>query len=126
MLISEAVLLIFQATVIGKGGEVLVLDMGEPINIKDLAESLIRLNHLEPYKDIDIVFTGLRPGEKISEELFTTEEESVMTSHRKIYIANKQSKLNDIELKNIISRLYKFLDNPEKLKSILREYISFN
>ena len=80
----------------------------------------------EVTKDIDIVFTGLRPGEKISEELFTTEEESVMTSHRKIYIANKQSKLNDIELKNIISRLYKFLDNPEKLKSILREYISFN
>ncbi|MDD8013831.1 MAG: nucleoside-diphosphate sugar epimerase/dehydratase, partial [Acidobacteriota bacterium] len=87
MSIPEAVLLVFQAAHQGRGGEVFVLDMGEPVRIRDLAENLIRLNGLEPGKDIEIVATGMRPGEKLFEELLTAEEGVDSTSHDKIYVA---------------------------------------
>ena len=70
MTIPEAVHLVLQASAMGQGGDVFVLKMGEQVRILDLAEDLIRLSGLEPYKDIDIVFTGIRPGEKMSEELW--------------------------------------------------------
>jgi FlaA1/EpsC-like NDP-sugar epimerase len=69
-----------------KGGEVFVLDMGEPVKIVSLAEDLIRLSGFNPYKDIDIVFTGLRPGEKLFEELLMAEEGLSPTTHQKIFI----------------------------------------
>ncbi len=87
MTIPEATQLVLQAGGLGKGGEIFLLDMGEPVRILDLAEELIRLSGLIPYKDIDIVFTGLRSGEKLYEELLTKEEGVKETPHKKIKIA---------------------------------------
>jgi FlaA1/EpsC-like NDP-sugar epimerase len=126
MTISEAVLLVFQAATMGKGGEVFVLDMGEPIKIVKLAETLIKLHGLEPYKDIDIVFTGLRPGEKLFEELLTAEEGTDKTYHKKIFIAKISDKLSLEEVKNLI-RLLQNAENmsANEIKEILKKYIRF-
>jgi FlaA1/EpsC-like NDP-sugar epimerase len=86
MTISEAVTLVLHASTLGKGSEIFVLDMGEPVRIVDLAENLIRLAGLVPYEDIDIQFTGLRPGEKLFEELTYDGENIVPTYHEKIKI----------------------------------------
>jgi len=87
MTISEASQLIMQAAVLGSGGEIYVLDMGEPVKITYLAEQLIRLSGKEPGKDIQIVYTGLRPGEKLFEELFHELEPYEQTQHEKIFLA---------------------------------------
>lgn len=87
MVTSEAVLLVLQAGALGQGGEVFVLDMGQPIRIVDLARELIRFHGLEPDKDIPIVFTAPRPGEKLFEDLLTAEEGTTATAHRKIFVA---------------------------------------
>ncbi|WP_088555113.1 nucleoside-diphosphate sugar epimerase/dehydratase [Calderihabitans maritimus] len=87
MTVSEAVQLVIQAGAMARGGEVFVLDMGKPVKIVDLARDLIRLSGFEPDKDIKIEFTGIRPGEKLFEELLTAEEGVTATRHRKIYIA---------------------------------------
>ena len=88
MLISEACLLVMQAQAMGSGGEVFVLDMGSPVKIIDLAKEMIRLSGFEPDKDIAIVFTGVRPGEKLFEEILTAEEGVVATKNHKIFKAN--------------------------------------
>lgn len=88
MTIPEACQLICQAGIMGEGGEIFLLDMGEPVKILNLAENLIKLSGLEPYKDIEIVFTGLRPGEKLYEELFNAWEELLPTPHNKIMRLN--------------------------------------
>jgi FlaA1/EpsC-like NDP-sugar epimerase len=88
MTISEASQLIMQAAVLGSGGEIYVLDMGEPVKITYLAEQLIRLSGKEPGKDIQIVYTGLRPGEKLFEELFHELEPYENTQHEKIFLAH--------------------------------------
>ena len=87
MTISEACRLILQTTVMGSGGEIFVLDMGEPVKILYLAEQMIRLSGKIPGEDIKIEFTGLRPGEKLHEELFHTDENLTDTSHEKIMLA---------------------------------------
>lgn len=87
MVTSEAVQLVLQASVIGRSGQVLVLDMGEPVRIVELAEDVIRFYGLEPNVDLPIVFTGMRPGEKLFEELLTSEEGSEATAHKKLSIA---------------------------------------
>lgn len=87
MTIPEAVQLVIQAGAMGKGGEVFVLDMGQPVKIVDLAKDLIRLNGLEPDVDIAIEFCGLRPGEKLFEELLTAEEGTDATTHERIFVA---------------------------------------
>lgn len=86
MTIPEAVSLVMTAGEMAKGGEIFVLDMGEPVKIIELAETLIRLSGYEPYKDIEIIFTGLRPGEKLFEELLMDEEGLQRTANQKIFV----------------------------------------
>lgn len=87
MTIPEAVQLVIQAAALGHGGEIFVLDMGEQVRVVDLATELLRLSGLEPGRDVEIVFTGPRPGEKLSEELFANGEEPRPTQHEKILVA---------------------------------------
>jgi FlaA1/EpsC-like NDP-sugar epimerase len=86
MTIPEAAQLVLQAGAMGDGGEIFILDMGEPVRILDLAKEAISLSGLKPFEEIDIVFTGVRPGEKLSEELQITEEQMSKTRHPKIFI----------------------------------------
>jgi len=86
MTIPEAAQLVLQAGAMGQGGEIFVLDMGEPVRILDLAKAAITLSGLRPFADIDIVFTGVRSGEKLYEELELTEEQMSKTRHPKIFI----------------------------------------
>ena len=90
MTIPEAVQLVLQAAVLGQGGEVFVLDMGEPVKIVDLARDLIRLSGLEVGRDIEIKFTGVRPGEKLYEELFFGAEMATPTTHPKVLRARHE------------------------------------
>lgn len=90
MTIPEAVQLVLQAAALGQDGEVFVLDMGEPLRVLDLALDLIELSGLQPYADIDIEFTGVRPGEKLSEELFVDGENYHTTRHDKIFVAHNR------------------------------------
>jgi len=90
MTIPESVQLIIQAGAIAKGGEIFVLDMGEMVKINDLARDLIRLSGYEPERDIQIIYTGIRPGEKLYEELFTNREEIAATTHKRIFISKKE------------------------------------
>ncbi|PSR31080.1 MAG: polysaccharide biosynthesis protein [Sulfobacillus benefaciens] len=91
MTVAEACQLVIQAGAMGLGGEIFVLDMGEPIRILDLASNLIRLSGLKPGQDIDIVVTGLRPGEKLYEELLTREDQTQATKHERIFVHNGQN-----------------------------------
>lgn len=88
---TEAAQLVIQAGAMGVGGEIFVLDMGEPIRIIDLAQNLVRLSGLKPGEDIDIVFTGMRPGEKLYEELLTREDRTRASRHERIFVARQDS-----------------------------------
>lgn len=105
MTIPEAVQLVLQAAALGNGGEVFVLDMGDPIKILDLARDLIKLSGLEVGKDIKIEFIGLRPGDKLFEELFIPGEEYKRTPHQKIFIAANASRLVPSDLDRAVDAL---------------------
>lgn len=121
MTIPEAVQLVLQASVLAGGGEVFVLDMGEPIRIVDMARDLIELSGLRPYEDIDIKFTGLRPGEKLFEELLTAEEGTTSTTHAKIFRANLRQ-VNGELLEQKLAILRKMRDAAE-IRSMIRDLI---
>lgn len=126
MTTSEAVLLVLQAAAMGDGGEVFVLDMGKPVKILDLAKELILFHGLEPDKDIPIVFTGIRPGEKLREEILTAEEGTEATKHKQIYIAKMSKRLSSAELQSKLDELAKAIDGGaegDAIKDMLREII---
>ncbi|MGQ9623568.1 MAG: polysaccharide biosynthesis protein [Candidatus Caldatribacteriaceae bacterium] len=126
MTTAEAVLLVLQAAAMGKGGEVFVLDMGKPIRIVDLAKELIRLHGLEPDKDIPIVFTGVRPGEKLKEEILTAEEGVEATRNKQIFTARLSAKIPEAEFTRHLQRLAELVTSGgdgEVIKNLLRELI---
>jgi FlaA1/EpsC-like NDP-sugar epimerase len=124
MTIPEATQLILQAAAMGNGGEIFVLDMGEPVKISYLAEQLIMLSGLVPGEDIDIVYTGLRPGEKLHEELFHTAENLIKTTHEKILKASYREK-NWHELNQILESIFQIVENDDEaaLKKMLIELV---
>jgi FlaA1/EpsC-like NDP-sugar epimerase len=127
MTIPEAVMLVLQAATMGKGGEIFVLDMGEPIKIADLARNLIQLSGLEPEKDIPIIFTGLRPGEKLFEELRLNGEGIKPTTHVKIRVLDG-GQIDLGKMRAYLDELEMFVDSNNvhglisKLKEIVPEY----
>jgi FlaA1/EpsC-like NDP-sugar epimerase len=123
MTIPEAVLLVMQAQFLSRDGEVFVLEMGEPVRIVELAQNLIRLNGLESGKDIEIVFTGLRPGEKIFEELLTAEEGVEKTIHNKIFIAKFKKQPAANSLPDVIAELQKAIDEPHEIRKIINRFV---
>ncbi len=127
MTIPEATQLVLQAGSMGSGGEIYLFDMGEPVKISYLAEELIKLSGLEPHEDIEIVYTGLRPGEKLYEELLLDDEGVLPTSHNKICVA--QSMVTSYsELSGMIDNLVtdakelNIVGIKEKLQMIVPEY----
>lgn len=125
MTAKESVLLVLQAGALGQGGEVFVLDMGEPIRILDLAREFIRLAGYEPDKDIPIVFTGIRPGEKLFEEVLTAEEGTEATSHSKIFKARMSLPMEGEELWDKVKQLIEaaYSCDYNKAISLLRELV---
>jgi FlaA1/EpsC-like NDP-sugar epimerase len=131
MTIPEACQLVLEASAMGKGGEIFIFDMGRSVKIVDLAKNMIRLAGLTPGRDIEIKYIGLRPGEKLYEELLTKEENTIPTYHPKIMIAKVQSyNFEDISLK--ITNLIKMAETMDNLhlvslmKELVPEYKSHN
>jgi len=123
MTIPEAAQLVLQAASYAKGGEIFVLDMGAPVKIYDLAKKMIRLSGYEVEKDIKIEFVGLRPGEKLYEELMMSEEGLTETAHNKIFIG-KQSEVDSEKLKEYLEKLYNVANSDtEKIKEILSDAV---
>lgn len=117
MTIPEAVQLVLQSGSQAEGGEVFLFDMGEPVKIKDMASDLIRLHGLRPGKDIKIIYTGLRPGEKLYEELLTSEEGTTSTKHKKIFKAKIQP-IDEADLLSCLATLSKTQDRGEILRTL--------
>jgi len=119
MTIPEAAQLVIQAAAMGRGGEIFILDMGEPVRIVDLARDMVRLSGLDPDYDIEIQFTGIRPGEKIVEELLTAEEGTCTTVHQRIFVAKGEALL-DGSIRKFLDTCRKFAeDNDEGGKAFV-------
>ncbi|MCR5049541.1 MAG: polysaccharide biosynthesis protein [Paludibacteraceae bacterium] len=131
MTIPEACCLVMEASTLGKGGEIFVFDMGQPVKILDLARNMIRLAGYVPDKDIPIVFTGLRPGEKLYEELLNQKETTLPTDNSKIMIARVREFDYEVVSQQVdqlieISRQDKPFTTVQQMKQIVPEYISKN
>ena len=131
MTIPEACELVLEAGFMGKGGEIFVFDMGQPIKIVDIASQMIKLSGFVPEKEIQIVFTGLRPGEKLYEELLSNKENTLPTHHPKIKIAQVEQ-LNypviSMRIDDLLNRLYTLSDQQviEFFKENVPEFQSTN
>jgi FlaA1/EpsC-like NDP-sugar epimerase len=125
MTIPEAVHLVLQASAMGKGGEVFVLNMGEQIRIYDLAQDLIRLSGLEPGKDIEIIFTGIRPGEKLSEALWDEGADYVPTLHPDVLRLNENGMSTSIDLQASVTDLIELAkqSDPDQIVSMLNRIV---
>ncbi len=124
MMIPEACQLILQAGSMGEGGEIFILDMGQPVRIKDMAMDLIRLSGFEPDVDIPIEYTGLRPGEKLYEELITEGEDIVRTSHEKIMVIKGREKdLNGLQEKIGEMGRAAAAQDAERLRELFRQTV---
>lgn len=124
MTIPEACRLVLEAATMGRGGEIYLFDMGKPIKIVDLAEKMIRLNGKEPYKDIEIVFTGLREGEKLYEELLADKAKTVPTYNPKIMIAMDQT-YHYTEVENFLKEVYlcQKMNNKQEFITVLKKLV---
>lgn len=131
MTIPEACQLVLEAGAMGNGGEIYIFDMGESVKIVDLAKKMIKLSGFQEGKDIEIVFTGLRPGEKLTEELLNTKERTIGTHHPKIMVA-KVRKFDFDQVEELIEGLYSRRDKltnrliVSTMKQMVPEYISNN
>lgn len=124
MLIPEAAQLVLQAGAYAKGGEIFVLDMGSPVKIYDLAENLIRLSGYTPNKDIEIKITGLRPGEKLYEELLMDNDNLIKTAHDKIFIDKPEGKSLNKIIRQVDDLIFVAkLGNKNMLKDKLKEIV---
>jgi FlaA1/EpsC-like NDP-sugar epimerase len=131
MTIPEAVHLVLEAGIMGSGGEIFIFDMGEPVKIIDLALKMIKLAGLQPEKDIKIIYTGLRPGEKLYEELLNQGESTMPTYHEKIKISQVitypyQQVIADINELLLLVKQYDTESMVNKMKEIVPEFISKN
>ena len=106
MTIPEAAQLVLQAGALGKGGEIFILDMGEPVKIVDLAADMITLSGFKPYEEIDIVFTGIRPGEKLFEELGTSADKVEKTRHEKVFVG----RIPEIDPEKVAAAISRLVD----------------
>ena len=123
MTIPEAVSLVLQAGAYAMGGEIFVLDMGEPVKILSLAENMIRLSGYVPYRDIDIKFTGLRPGEKLYEELLMKEEGMRDTANKLIFIG-KPIDMDEEKFMEDLSELYRVvLTEPDNIRTLVKKIV---
>jgi FlaA1/EpsC-like NDP-sugar epimerase len=124
MTIPESVSLVLQAMSMGRDGEVFVLDMGQPVRILDLAEQVIRLSGFEPYREIPIVEKGIRPGEKLFEEILTDGEGYTRTSHERLFVA-KQDRLDYARLNGGVERMRAAVRRNDAVTciSILKEFV---
>lgn len=124
MTIPEACRLVLEAATMGRGGEIYLFDMGKPIKIVDLAEKMIRLNGMEPYKDIDIVYTGLREGEKLYEELLADKTKTIPTYNPKIMIALDQT-YTSTEVEKFLKEVYlcQKMDNKKEFIAVLKKIV---
>ncbi|MFH1181037.1 MAG: nucleoside-diphosphate sugar epimerase/dehydratase [bacterium] len=125
MLTSEACLLVLQSGAMGQGGEVFILDMGKPVEILSLAKEMIRLSGFESDKDIPIVFTGIRPGEKLVEKILTAKENTLATKNQKIFVS-RLSPLNEAVLNEGLKKLSDGIEDQdvEKIAAVLSSFIS--
>ena len=129
MTIPEACQLVLEAGAMGKGGEIFIFDMGESVKIIDLAEKMIQLSGFKPHQDIDIIFTGLRDGEKLYEELLTSTEDTIPTYHQKILIA-KVSEHPFFQVNKAVADIISLarqesdLDLVQRMKDLIPEYKS--
>ncbi len=123
MTIPEAVQLVIQAGALAKGGEIFILDMGEPVKIADLARDMIKLSGLEPGADIDIEYIGLRPGEKLFEELLLNEEGITATKYKKIYIAKPTFSNVDAFEKEILNLRELLFDANAEIRDVIKKIV---